>query len=258
MSGDGLSNIVPTSAGGTGIASTATFPSAGTVATTSQLTTFFSVIGRQVFTSTSTYTPTSGTKYCDIEILGGGGGGGGAAASATGSSAGAAGGAGAYLRKIYPVATVTGLTMTVGNGGAGGAAGDNVGTAGGFSLIGSLVEAVGGGGGNGGANAAPTAAFVATLGGLGGAQPSGGDINAPGQAGGDSFVFSGCFVGGAGGSSIYGAGARCPVPNLTQGTFGLNALVYGSGGSGGVDLGSNTSRAGGNGSSGICIVTEYG
>lgn len=221
--------------------------------------TSFSQVNRQVFTASATYTPTAGTLYCDVEIVGGGAGGGGAVASVTGSSAGGAGGAGGYARKIFPVASATGQTVTIGAGGAGGAAGLNVGIGGSPSVFGVIFEATGGAGGQGGANAATTASLQVANGGVGGTGVGqGGDFGSTGQNGGDSFAFLTVYVGGAGGNSIYGSGARAPIASLAGGINGANASLYGSGGSGGVDLGGNTARSGGNGSAGICIITEYG
>ena len=54
----------------------------------------FSIV-KQVFTSTGTYTPTTGMLYCDVIVIGGGGaGGGGAITGATTTSLGSGGGGG--------------------------------------------------------------------------------------------------------------------------------------------------------------------
>src|SRR5579859_3128384 len=80
----------------------------------------FNKVAVQVFTSTGTYTPTTGMKYCTIECLGGGGGGGGTAASgATVNTGGGGGGAGSYSRKTVTAATVGGSqAVTIGAAGS--------------------------------------------------------------------------------------------------------------------------------------------
>lgn len=219
----------------------------------------FNQVTRQVFTTSGTYTPTAGTLYCDIEILGGGGGGGGAASSVAGSSVGGAGGAGSYARKVFPVASVTGASYIVGGGGAGATAGANTGTGGTASSFGAVMSASGGSGGVGGSNIAATAAIGVSQGGLGGSSASGlGDFASSGAPGGDSYAFLAVVVNGTGGSSIFGGGARGPSVTIGGGAAGTAAANYGSGGSGGASLADSTARAGGAGSGGIIIVTEYG
>ena len=68
----------------------------------------FNKINIQTFTSTgaNTYTPTAGTVYCDIMLIGAGGGGGGTDTSA--SATGGGGGSGGFCRSFLPIATVIG------------------------------------------------------------------------------------------------------------------------------------------------------
>jgi hypothetical protein len=216
-------------------------------------------VSRQVFTSSGTYTPTTGTKFCDVELLGGGGGGGGCAASVTtGSSCAGGGGGGGYIRKVYPVATVTGATVTVGGGGAGGAAGANPGITGGATIIGVLLQANGGNGGAAGINVLVTGSFT-NAGGTGG-NTGGGDVNINGNIGGVGIAFSGFVSPSFGANSVYGSGATpAPIAGPTSAASGLNAPTgFGGGGSGAFSLTTAaTALPGGKGSGGIVIITEY-
>ena len=215
----------------------------------------FTAINIQTFVASGTYTPTAGTKYCIVELLGGGGGGGGAVQSiTTGSSAAGGGGAGGYIRKLYPVATITGLSITVGGGGAGGTAGTNTGTTGGASVLGVLLQSNGGSGGLGGANVLVTNE-TNTAGGSGGAA-AGGDLNIPGSPGLAGYAFGGWIICGIGANSIYGNGGAAGGIGST-GSVGVAATGFGAGGSGATSRGTSISVAGGNGSGGIVIITEY-
>jgi hypothetical protein len=104
----------------------------------------------QVFTTTGTYTPTTGMAWCQIEVVGGGGGGAGCPASVGISSpVGGGGGAGGYARKIVSAATIgVSQAVTIGAGGAGGAAGLNAGNSGTTTSVGAIVSATGGVGGS--------------------------------------------------------------------------------------------------------------
>src|ERR1700722_1619139 len=96
---------------------------------------FTSVIN-QVFTSSGTYTPTTGMVYCQVFILGGGAGG--QPRVSLGSGASNGGGAGEYAQGIFSAATIGGSqTVTIGAGGASN-------TNGGTSSLGSLISCNGG------------------------------------------------------------------------------------------------------------------
>lgn len=207
----------------------------------------------QVFTGNGTYTPTSGMLYCTIECLGGGAGGGGAAGSGTTITAGGGGGAGSYARKTVSAATIgASQTVTVGAAANGGTAGNNNGTAGNDTSVGVICI------GKGGSAGAGAAAGTAGAGGLGGVAGTG-DFTPTGQPGFTSYFSAATGVssqGGAGGSSLYGGGGRSPTA-VVGATAGNNATNYGSGGSGGTAHASATNVAGGNGSAGVVIITEY-
>lgn len=215
----------------------------------------FSSINVQVFTSSGTYTPTSGMKYCVIECLGGGGGGGGAAITAANEFAtGGGGGGGGYARVAASAATIgASKTVTIGSGGAGGT-GAAQGSTGGTTSLGTLCVATGG---TGGSFVSPINSALSTcIGGNGGIGTTGSVMAAGGcgAAGFGSSVTQGT-IGGAGGSSVYGGGGQATGSANTPGIIGQN---YGGGGSGASAVNNNGSnRTGGAGTSGLVIVTEY-
>src|ERR1700679_3002133 len=131
------------------------FPLPVAIGGTGSISGAFVQVGRQVFTTSGTYTPTSGMTYCDIEVCGGGGGAGGTATpiAANGAISGA-GGAGGYSRGIFTASSIgSSQSVTVGTGGAG-AATNTTGATGVTSSVGSLISATGGVGGSGGATLA--------------------------------------------------------------------------------------------------------
>lgn len=184
-------------------------------------------VARQVFTSSGTYTPTSGMKYADVEIVGGGGNGG---SSPNNGRGGGGGGSGGYSKKIITAATI-GASQSVTIGGATGT-----------SSFGSILTA------NGGASGSGSVAG-------GGGTASGGDINITGGQGTDGAEAGNIGAnggGGSGGSSFFG-GAGGGDSSPSGGGGGSASANSGSGGGG-----SNENLApGGNGAGGICIITEY-
>jgi hypothetical protein len=210
----------------------------------------------QTFTSSGTYTPTSGMIYCDIQILGGGGGGGGAPTTGVGqySSAGG-GGSGEYARGVFSAATIgASQAVTIGAAGAAnsGAAGGN----GGNSSVGALISA---NGGTGGASIAASVSATVTQGVVGGTGGSGGSFRTPGQPGGGAAIYPsfGNVFSGAGGSTQYGAGGAGIIGMGVTSSGGTAGLGYGAGGSGGVNAVSQSANSGGAGTKGVVIVTEY-
>lgn len=216
----------------------------------------FSTINIQTFTSTGTYTPTSGMKYCIIECVGGGAGGG--ATTTTGPttvSSGGGGGGGGYARKFTSAATVgASQTVTIGDGGTAGAVAGGNGGNGGTTSVGTICVASGGNGGSG--SGAVTAVFLANGGGGGGIGTTG-DVLATGSGGGTGFGSSTSLYvsSGQGGSSVLG-GAGAPV--VGQGSAaGAVGGAYGAGGSGSATSPNNTQNIGGAGAKGVVIITEY-
>lgn len=214
------------------------------------------LIGFQVFTSSGTYTPTSGMRTCLAIAVGSGGGGGGVGSSAASSLGAAGGGAGSTSYKRLTAADIgASKAVTIASGGAGGI-GANDGAAGGDSSLDTLCIGKGGSGG------AQASAFGYGTGGAGGVAGTG-DLNVPGMPGFGGVGAIGASVatkGGAGGSSPYGAGGR-EVAQIASGavTNGNNGTGNGSGGSGATNLaaGGATTANGGNGTAGIVIIFEY-
>lgn len=209
--------------------------------------TFVNFVTRQVFTSSGTYTPTTGMLYCDVEAIGGGAGGGGAVASAATIFCGGGGGSGGYSRSIL-TSTIGAQPVVPGAGGAGGAGTTN-GSSGGSTIFGSsLVSARGGSGGLFGSGAQVGIGGAGAVTGIG-------NVTAAGTGGAngsfDSLDNNITAGGGAGGPSMLGGGAV--GVNVGNGTAGSN---YGAGGSGAA-ANSTAARTGGAGSNGVIIVTEF-
>lgn len=224
--------------------------------------TVFSQVVMQVFTSTGTYTPTTGMKYCIIEAIGGGGGGGATTTTAANQvSSGAGGGAGGYARGVFTAATIgASKAVTIGAAGLAGAVAGGTGGTGGTTSVTTLLTASGGTGGTGSGVFTDFVASVAGgAGGVGGG--TGAQVIITGSDGEDGFGF---FIGfgysrsGNGGPSVIGGVSR----GTTQGgAGGANAGVaghnYGGGGSGSGLGQSATQQVGGVGTKGIVIVTEF-
>lgn len=215
------------------------------------------VVRVQKFTVSGTYTPNANMLYCIIECVGGGGGGGGAGGSTGQVYGGGGGGSGGYSRLIASAATIgASKAVTIGAAGAAGTAGGtnptNNGGNGGDTSLGSLCIGKGGSGGTAGSVA------NSSLGGAGGVAGTG-DIVAAGNGG----FFGTCIAtitnvplgSGAGGASFFGGAA--PAVVTAGATVGIAAGNYGSGGSGGWVYNSASSVAGGAGSAGIVIITEF-
>ncbi len=195
------------------------------------------LLNTQVFQTpgTSTYTPTPGTQYVEVEVVGGGGAAGGSpATNASQNSAAGSGGSGAYARKLI-ASGFSGVTVTVGatGGGVSGGTGGN----GGASSFGSHVAA---NGGQGGQTAGPTSTsnnFYAA-GGAAGVAGSSGNLN-----------FSGIS-----GVGVLVIGSQGTNPTETPSVFAGGA---GSGGPGNSSPPSAAVKTGQSGQPGIVIVREY-
>lgn len=178
-----------------------------------------------VFTSSGTYTPTAGMKTVDVICYGGGGGGGGGGRAAAGvaiSGGGGGGGGGRAIGSFTATQIGASQTVTIGAAGAAGAAAaadstnGNAGTGGGYTALGNLLLARGGGGGAGGQ--------IGTASGGGGA----GGVSTQGTDG----------TGAAGGIGSWSVG------NGGYGSAGVTNLTVNGNGSGGG--GSPASGAAGN------------
>lgn len=227
----------------------------------------------RIYTESTTWTkPVTSTGFIGVRVWCVGGGGGGGGAGTAGQIGGGGGGGGAAYRYVTSSLLGASLSVTVGAAGAGGAAGNNDGTAGGTSSFNSLLTCTGGGAGQDGASGASVAA-----GGVG----SGGAVNGTGRDGREPGTYTDSYrgIGGAAGAdqgdtqdlsgSYYhslgadgilgqwaGAGGVRPGEWDANSRNGSSGASYGGGGSGGQKVGAGADASGGNGKSGIVVVTE--
>jgi hypothetical protein len=209
------------------------------------------IVNNQVFTSSGTYTPTTGMLYVEVRCIGGGGGGGGAPTTTAGQfSVGAGGGAGEFSIGKFSAATI-GASQVVTIGAAGAANAGAAGGVGGTTSLGALITSLGGSGGS--SSAAGT--DNTSLGGLGGTGGAGGDFRCPGNPGTyATLLFPSLCNPGYGGSSIFGAGGNALPTQTGAGSAGLG---NGTGGGGASNSLSTAATAGGAGAKGIVFITEY-
>jgi hypothetical protein len=221
-----------------------------------------------VVTSTSTYTPTSGTKFFLVYCTGAGGGGGGSQQDdGSGRVVGGAGGGGGTAIRVYD-ATEMGATaaITIGSGGTGsaGLSAADGGTGGNTTFnpagTGTTLTGNGGGGGACARSSGSTIGYSGT-----GGSASGGDVNVNGQSpslGGEDVATS--TTGGTGtnaqasqgGNSFWGGGATRLV-QTQAGSINGNNGSQGGGGTGSASNFNTTERTGGTGGNGIVVIMEY-
>lgn len=209
----------------------------------------------QVYTSSTTYVPTPGTKSILIVGVGAGGGGGSVYSGSTTFAATGGGGSGAVFYKFITTPAAS-YTLTVGAGGAGGVTVGttvNAGANGGSSTAtdGTTTWTAPGGFGSIGMSALSTQSN--TEGADGANIATNGTYNMTGQPGGWAICQStaNMQMGGCGGSTPFGNGGK--AKKLAA---GVNGAVMGGGGSG-TSTGTATSRSGGNGGGGGFFVYEY-
>lgn len=206
----------------------------------------------QRFTSSGTYTPTTGTRFIIATLVGGGGAGGGGATTGGGqSSVGSGGSSGQVLKSRFDTG-FSGATVTIGSGGTpnSGLAGG----AGGSTSLGALATAVGG---VGGATAGPTGGVAVSSPTNPSAINSGNILAIPGNPGGSGIIISAGSVqlSGAGAPGPLGGGGGSPSGSSSGGAGAANSGAGGAGG--GRAASSGTSVSGGAGGSGIVIIEEY-
>jgi hypothetical protein len=211
----------------------------------------------QVFTSSGTYTPSTGMHKCIVFSTGGGGGGGGADSDdgSNDTTAGGGGGAGGTCIEIFNATDIgASQTVTIGAAGTAGAAAAGTGGTGGTTTFGSLHSAAGGAGGVGADNTS-----TSNLGGGGaGGVATNGLINISGGGGGTGATSVGAVLGGLGGASFWGGGAQGGATAAANGAVaGIAASAYGSGGGGAANRSETDGAAGGAGAAGICVVLEF-
>ncbi|UTD17917.1 phage tail protein [Citrobacter sp. SX206] len=204
-------------------------------------------------TSGSFTVPVGVTELCISAVAGGGGGGsGGGGDSSFFGGGGGSGGAGeSIVKRKFAVTPGTVINITIGSGGIGSIASAATGsapTAGGNTVIGSLITLHGGQPGINAGNGQTTAPG----GGYGQGFPTG-------SYGGDGSLNVGSGNGSPGASSPFGGGGGAGRAGTDQGTDGTAGSGYGSGGgSGGGKYGTAplTARGGngGNGAPGIVMI----
>lgn len=208
-------------------------------------------------TGSSTYTPTTGMKFCIVELIGGGGAGGSSSGAGGQGAAGGGGGGAGYCRKLY-TSTLLGAnaTVVIGTGGSAGASGANPGGDGADSTFtpagaGAVLTAHKGTGGGAGTASASISTSTGGNRGVG----SNGDVNIDGGWGGYGYsLATGTLTsGGVGGGSALSPQNIAVITTTNAG--GNPAGAYGQGGSGALSISSN--QAGGTGFQGVCIITEY-
>ena len=201
----------------------------------------------QVFTGSGTYTPSAGMLFAQVEAIGGGGGTGGGDNSSNRAGAGA--GAGGYAYGLFSAGTIgVSQTVTIGAAGTAGAASGSPGTTGGNggnTTFGALLTA------NGGIAGGAPPASGGTNEGADGGTATVGSILISGMPG---FPNSAANVSGTGGSTKYGVGGKARGVTSGQGS-GRTGSGYGAGASGCLIAG--TAQAGGAGTAGVVIITEY-
>jgi hypothetical protein len=211
------------------------------------------VVRMQVITASGTYTPDANLLYALAEAVGGGGAGGGSQTGFSGATGGGGAG-GTYSRGLFTAAQIgASQVATIGAGGAAGTGGGTggVGGDGGTTSLGSLITAPGGGGGASSGGAANPSA-----GGTPGATGTG-DVSIPGAPGGCGIGTTGSSaqpIGGFGGSTFFGGGARGQTANGDL--AGIDGAANTGGGGGGA-LSKTTGQAGGAGGSGYIVITEF-
>lgn len=219
------------------------------------------LIGVQVFASSGTYTPTTGTNSIIVEGVGGGGGSGGSAATGAGVSAvGPVASAGAYAKARF-TAGFSAATVTIGAAGAAGAAGATTGGAGGTTSFGSLVSCPGGTAGVTAGSAAAGAvnpmnpSVAPTI--SGAAQIL---VSMAGQSGTPGFLTSGAtpISGNGGGNPIGTGGNGSPYFGQAGSAFpGVTGTGFGAGASGISAAQNQPALPGATGTRGVVIVYEY-
>lgn len=206
------------------------------------------LINTRYITSSTTYTPTPGTRFIYVYIQGAGGAGGGSQATTGTNSAAGAGGNSGHLAVYQFTSGFSNVLVTIGSGGIGGVSSN--GATGGTTSFGTLGNAPGGGGGNFGlAKSSGVTAYSVT-----GASYIGTPMRVKNsQAGVPGNVYSsGNALGGAGGSCDFGNGA-----GYGAGANANPGQDYGAGGAGSAGSFNASAFAGGNGANGIVMIQEY-
>ena len=235
-----------------------------------------SLVDMQVITTTSTYTPTSGTQFVKVYCVGAGGGGGGAESTSTGAQVrgGGGGGGGTAIRTYNSTELGATASITIGSGGTGGT-GFADGTDGGTTTVnpaGTGVTLTGNGGKKG--FATKRGSNVSGLSGMGGTATNG-QLNIRGRnlffeqssnygdiTGSEGTAYFNVQFGRNGGGSFLSSdgevlkkfrAASGGTAGSTDGADGDN----GSGGNGGFASLEVATADGGDGGDGMVVIEEY-
>lgn len=214
-----------------------------------------SLIDKQVFINSGTWTKPSGAKSVYVEVVGGGGAGGGAAATgASQCSMGSGGGSGGYASGILDAGILAStVTVTIGAGGTGASGAD--GNNGSGSSFGAHITSSGG---TGGSMRSTSSLAFSIDGGAGGATFTGGTLQIPGDDGGACWGDGQLGFSGEGGASFLSGRAKSVRTSTASQRFGGTVgKQYGGGGSGAINSGGVAAIAGGAGSKGVVVVTTY-
>lgn len=211
-----------------------------------------------IWTSNTTFVVPNGVSHLEVWTQAGGGAGGGRSSASTASVSGGGGGGGGNHVIITTVSPGQSISVVVGAGGTGVVAG--TGGNGGDSQFGSYTVATGGRGG--GIAFGPAGTNFAAGGGNGGGAShigtGGGGQNFTGQNGQQGYHWGALNTSfsqiGAGGASMFGAGARPPQIGQT----GITAAGRAWSGEGGTGMaGAASNAAGGSGGSGRVFAVAY-
>jgi len=228
---------------------------------------FGSIVLRQ-FTTSGTYTPTTGLVHAIAICVGAGGGGGGVnvGTAAHIALAGGGGASGSLVISALSAATIgTSKYVTIGTAGSGGS-GNAAGTTGGSTGIGTALNdfsIMRANGGNGGAQASRTTTGITV--GAGGAAVTAatGDLKLYGAAGSQGTASYATTLGqygassGIGGGTLFGSGGAS-VFALSAIVNGAAGQAYGAGGSGAAAARNTTGTGtGGAGAAGYCLIIEF-
>lgn len=207
----------------------------------------------QTFTSSGTYTPTTGMVKALIRGVGPGGAGGGANSSGN-NSQGGGGGGGGYFEKLLTAAQCTSAVIVIGSIGTGDTSTGTAGSATTFTCTGSgsIVLTA-----NTGVNGGIYAASVGAISGGAGGTATNGDVNIQGEKGGQGFSFVTSYGQcGKGGNSQMGFGAPAQFCGQSTTIAGVAGQSYGGGGCGAGANGTATAT-GGNGAASIIEIIEF-
>jgi len=212
------------------------------------------LIGFQPLTGAGTYTPSIGARSAQVVAVGAGAGAGGVDGDGVTPAGSNGGGAGGQTQLFMALADDS-YPFACGVAGVGGVGTGN-GTNGGSTTFGApAILTAPGGVASPGVDAASGSTSQTVQ--NNSVTPTGGDINVPGQAGGQAQVLdpiSGDFVSGRGGSSPYGTGgALRGIGDEGNGNVGIG---FGAGGGGALSI-ANLNRTGGAGTNGVIFVWEY-